>query len=97
MNPLIAPDVVEHAIVIDQQIEIEVIEPQRHRIRVVDADREIEIHRRRNSEIHARLNTAKLIRRVEDVQICERVAAGQQNQDCCVHQCAFHVLRILQK
>ena len=81
VDALIAANVVQDPIVVDQQIEIEVIESQRDCIRVVDANCEVEVHRRRDSEVDARFDSSQRIGRVDDVQIRKRVAATQQNQN----------------
>src|SRR5438552_2401919 len=54
VNALVAPYVAQNGIVVDEQIEIEAIKAQRNRVRVIDADREVEVHRRRKSEIDTR-------------------------------------------
>ena len=81
VDALIAANVVQDPIVVDQQIEIEVIESQCDGIRIVDAEREVEVHRRRDSEVDARFDPSQRIRRVDDAQIRKRVATAQQNQN----------------
>ena len=83
VNALIAPHVAQHRVVVDQQIEVEAIQAQGDSVRVVDADVEVEIDRRRGErqgDGHVRPDVAQRIARIDDVQTLRERAASRQRE-----------------